>query len=146
MQAEETLWEGHPAQISNLGLYIFCAAAGILTAGIGFAVTLPVAVWQYFSTKKTIYRITNQRLITERGVLNTVADEVELYRVRDTTVKHPFLLRIFGLGHVELVTTDKSDKRILIKAIGDAKSVREMLRSSVEARRMATRTRDIEIS
>lgn len=146
MMEEETLWEGHPSQITNFWQYTFLIIIGVFTAGLGFLVTLPMAIWLYVSTKKTIYRLTNQRFICERGVFSTVADELELYRVRDTTVSQPFLIRLFGLGHIDIVTTDKSDPNVRIKGITDAKEVREIMRTHVEARRLATKTRDVEFT
>ena len=48
----------------------------------------------------TRYMMTEERLFVEKGFLNSVLDEENLYRVRDVRVTRTLGQRIFGLGTV----------------------------------------------
>ena len=71
-------------------------------------------------------------------------DEIELYRIKDSTVDNPFILRILGLGNIRLITSDKSTPVITIPAIKDAREVRETIRKRVEYLRDKKRVREVD--
>ena len=48
----------------------------------------------------TKYMLTEDRLFVEKGFLNSVLDEENLYRVRDVRVSRTLGQRLFGLGTV----------------------------------------------
>jgi hypothetical protein len=134
--SEETLWEGTPSHWANLWIY----AAGILI------VTLPWVLWRWLSLRATRMTLTTQRLRIRTGVLSTHLDELELYRVRDSTLAQTFWQRIVSVGDVVLDTTDASSPRVVLQHLKDAAGVREILRGQVERVRRVQRVREIEMT
>jgi uncharacterized membrane protein YdbT with pleckstrin-like domain len=76
----------------------------------------------------TRYRLTNQRLIKESGLLGRRIDEIELYRIRDTRLHQPFLQRLVGMGDVEVHSADVSGS-FRIENLPGAAEKREQIRS-----------------
>jgi len=134
MAEEETIWTGRPSQVKNLKVFIACV----------LIVPLPYAFWKWLEIRCFHYELTNQRLKTTRGVLNKQLDELELYRVKDTSFEQSFFLRMFGLGDVVLLTSDRSTPELRIEAIPDALDVREKIRTQVEMLRDTKRVREID--
>ena len=151
---EMVLWEGGPSQIKNLVPFAACGAIGLLIAilssavwmGLAVFLVVPIAVaaWRWLVIKCYRYKLTNQRLMVSWGVLSKTRQELELFRVKDTTVIQPLLLRIFSLGNIILDTSDKTTPEIRVEAIRDAREVREKIRSSVLVRRDAKRVQEID--
>lgn len=136
---EKTLWQGGPSQLVNLGLFIVC---GLLCWTVIPAIMIIAA---YLRTKNTIYELTNQRLRITTGTLSRRVDEIELYRVKDSTVVEPFMLRSQGLGNVVVISSDMSTPGVVLLAISNPRAVREKLRTAVESRRDQKRVRVAEM-
>lgn len=139
MMEEKTLWQGGPSQLVNLGLFIVC---GLLCWTVIPAIMIIAA---YLRTKNTIYELTNQRLRITTGTLSRRVDEIELYRVKDSTVVEPFMLRSQGLGNVVVISSDMSTPGVVLLAISNPRAVREKLRTAVELRRDQKRVRVAEM-
>jgi uncharacterized membrane protein YdbT with pleckstrin-like domain len=92
----------------------------------------------------TTYQLTSNRLIMKHGVFTKITDQLELYRVKDYELEEPFYLRIFGIGNVKLITSDKSHPEAFLKAVKDAQDIFESLRHQVEKRRQETKTREFD--
>lgn len=58
----------------------------------------------------TRYALSEDRLFLRRGFLNVRHDEIVLYRVRDLRVSVSLWQRIFGVGSVTVVSTDKRSR------------------------------------
>lgn len=80
----------------------------------------------------TKYSMTETRLFIETGLFNLREDEIMLYRVRDLALMRSFGQRIFGVGTIRVVSSDKSCPDILIKNIKHSKKVKELLSENVE--------------
>src|SRR5438132_1354523 len=76
-------------------------------------------VWSnaYIATRGTIYKITSQRLVVERGVFSKRMEQVDLYRVVDYIVERPFGQRIMGTGNIVLEAMDKTTPEIRIDGV-----------------------------
>lgn len=151
--SEEVLWKGSPSQLLNLvkhGLALVVAVAigvgGFFFPPAWFLLPLPLLwmLWNYLTVRCRVYELTNERLRLYEGVLNQKIDEIELYRVKDTTMERPFWLRIFGLAVLTLDTSDRSHPKVKIEAIADAQNVREKLRKQVEYWRDRKRVREVD--
>lgn len=151
--SEEVLWKGSPSQILNLGKHIaaLLGIAGLTTAGffqplVWIAAPLPLLwmIWNFLVVRCRVYELTNERLRLYEGVLNQKIDELELYRVKDTTMDRPFWLRIFGLSTLRLDTSDRSHPKVEIEAISDGMNLRETLRKQVEFWRDRKRVREVD--
>lgn len=151
--SEEILWKGRPSQLLNIGKHLMAliavvaiAIGGAFFPPIWFALPVPLlwALWNFLVVRCRVYELTNERLRLYEGVLNQKIDEIELYRVKDTTMERPFWLRIFGLAVLNLDTSDRSHPKVSIEAISDAMNVREMLRKQVEYWRDRKRVREVD--
>ena len=91
----------------------------------------------------TIYSFDESRLFVEKGFLNKTIDEVRLYRVLDIGVTRSLLQRIFGLGTIQLHTSDKTLGDFSIVNIKHVMDVKEKLSALIEdereKKRVATR-------
>ena len=132
--SDKVVWTARPSQYLNIFVYIL------------FFWTIIGPLMAYLAIRFTIYEVTEQRFIQKTGVLNQKIDELELYRVRDYRIEKPLYLRIFGLGNLILVTSDKSDPRVAILAIKDVENLRDKIRNSVEIARKKTGTKEVDFT
>lgn len=155
MTEEQVVWKGRPSQILNFWTFAACilaaaaAVVGAILSGLPALAALAVvplgwAVWKFLVVRCRIYELTSQRLRLYEGVFNQVIDEVELYRVKDTTIHRPFILRLFKLGNIELQTSDRTHHHIVMSAIPDGVTVREYIRDYVETVRDRKRVREVD--
>ena len=137
---EEILWEGHPSYWLYTKKW---ALAALLTPLFGAGIVY--AVFLRFWIRSCHYRLTNQRLIWTRGILNRKTDQTELYRVRDVSVAEPLSLRVFGIGHVLVMSSDASTPVEELSGVRDPQAVAEALRAAVEAIRMQRGIRALDV-
>ena len=130
---EKQLYFGRPSQILNIISFIL------------WSWTLFIPLIIYLKTRFTVYEVTNQRIKLKTGILNQEIDECELYRVRDYKIAKPFFQRIFGLGKIELVTSDRSNSNINLNGIKDPENLYNLIRDNVEKIRRKTGTREIDV-
>jgi membrane protein YdbS with pleckstrin-like domain len=154
--AEETpVWSGSPSQWLNFGTFTLCAlAAGGFIAGasiwaeprIAFLAAIPAiaAFWSWITVKTSKFSVTTQRITSQVGVFSRRRWDMELYRVKDTTLSEPFLLRLVSLANIEVVSSDKSTPNMMIPAVKDAEDLRQQIRINVEHMRMARRVRELD--
>lgn len=152
-EAESTVWSGSSSQILNLKYFVLWGAIafiGVLvpndgaryqSALIAISASALVIAWKYFVLKLRVFEVTTQRLKMHSGVFSRKTSELEFYRVSDTQFEQPFFLRIFGLGNVLLISSDKTTPLVKIEAIPLAGALREQIREIVEQRRDAKRVR-----
>jgi uncharacterized membrane protein YdbT with pleckstrin-like domain len=127
---EKEIWSGTPSQWTNFSSYLFW----LLPLGwLGLGVL--ISLWKYLTVKTWKFKITNQRITDEKGVLSKVTNELELFRVKDITLVQPFWLRLVGLSNITLVTSDKSNPLFVIPGVKNGKELREELRTVVDKRR-----------
>jgi uncharacterized membrane protein YdbT with pleckstrin-like domain len=138
MAEEQSLWKGSPSQVVNLGAYLLCLLLFWLVVPIFYA------LWRWIDTRLTEYELTSQRLVFRSGVFNRKTEEIELYRVRDSSLDEPLFLRLFGTGNIVLYATDASAASFVLRAVKAAADVRQKLRAAVEAARDRKRVRSIE--
>jgi uncharacterized membrane protein YdbT with pleckstrin-like domain len=150
---EDILWKGSPSQVLNLGKFLvgLLLIAGIGVGGTFFppawaALVLPLGwmLWEFLKVRCRIFELTTERLRLYSGVLNQTIDEVELYRVKDTSMERPFWFRMFGLSSLYLDTSDRSHPKVELEAISDAVNLRETLRKQVEHWRDQKRVREVD--
>lgn len=93
----------------------------------------------------TRYRLSEDRLFCETGFLNVKSDEVLLYRVRDLRLTMSLGQRIFGVGTVCVVSSDKSMPHLDLKNVKDPRAVKELIHKNVEAAKDKRRMRATEL-
>lgn len=93
----------------------------------------------------TKYSIEDDRLFVETGFFTTHIDEVLLYRIQDMSLKITLGQKLFGVGTISIVSTDKSLSNFDLVNIKDPKKVKEILHDHVEAMKDRKRMRVSEI-
>jgi uncharacterized membrane protein YdbT with pleckstrin-like domain len=151
--SEDILWKGSPSQVLNLGKFLvgLLLIAGIGVGGTFFppawaALVLPLGwmLWEFLKVRCHVFELSTERLRLFSGVFNQTIDEIELYRVKDTSMERPFWFRMFGLSSLYLETSDRSHPKVELEAISDAVELRETLRKQVEYWRDRKRVREVD--
>lgn len=93
----------------------------------------------------TRYALSEDRLFLSEGFLNIKDDEVLLYRVRDIDTSRNLWQRLFGVGTVVVMSSDKSMPNLVLKNIKDPVAVKELIHEQVEEMKLRRRVRVGEI-
>jgi len=164
---DAVVWRGNPSQITNLPIFVMCllfvALGGVgywalghyevddqpwfVSYVFGVWLTIPVLIGfhSWLRTRCHMFELTTQRLRISTGIFSRQTDELELYRVRDASLKQPFFLRLVGLGNIVINTSDHTTPVVVLGAIRGAKRLREQLRTHVESMRDKKRVRHFDV-
>lgn len=93
----------------------------------------------------TAYTLTNKKLTVNRGLFNTVEDDILLYRISDLRLKRSLWQKIFGLGSIEVTSSDKSLPQLDIHNIKNYREFKDLLEESIENDRLRVRFRSAEV-
>jgi uncharacterized membrane protein YdbT with pleckstrin-like domain len=168
--AEETLWKGGPSAMKLVGRVVeialiliiipvaFHYAASRMTdlersaqlARIGWWITallVLVEAIRFFVAlarlRSTLYTITNQRVMIEKGLLTKALSEIDLRYIDDTQFFQSITDRMLGIGNVTIISSDKSTPMYVLAGVRDPRNLREMIRSNsyqVSQRQIFTRS------
>jgi uncharacterized membrane protein YdbT with pleckstrin-like domain len=89
----------------------------------------------------TRYSMTEDRLFFSVGFLNIKDDEILLYRVRDINSSRTLGQRLFGVGTVTVLSSDKSMPTMVMKNIKNPVAVKELIHEQVEEMKIRRRVR-----
>lgn len=122
----EVLWSASEGQVSNAGTF--------LVAFLTFWLVVPIiyAAYRYLRTARHRYTLTDQRLIEESGILIKNVESVELYRIKDISVKGTLTQSVFGRGQVVIQSTDATCPTLLVNAVANPVGVSQLVRNTVE--------------
>lgn len=93
----------------------------------------------------TRYAMSEDRLFTSVGFLSIKDDEILLYRVRDIDTSRSLWQRLFKVGTVTVISSDKTMPTMVLKNIKNPVEVKEMIHSMVEECKLKRRVRIGEI-
>ena len=93
----------------------------------------------------TKYSLSEDRLFVTEGFLNIRDDEVLLYRVRDIDTHRSLWQRLFGVGTVTVISSDKTRPTLVMKNIKEPLMVKELVHKQVEEMKVHRRVRSGEI-
>ena len=93
----------------------------------------------------TRYALSEDRLFISVGFLNIKDDEILLYRVRDIDTSRSLWQRLFGVGTVIVMSSDKTLPTLVLKNIKDPVYVKELIHTQVEEMKIRRRVRFGEI-
>ena len=93
----------------------------------------------------TRYCLSEDRLFISEGFLNIRDDEILLYRVRDIDTRRSLWQRLFGVGTVTVISSDKTMPSLVLKNIKDPIFVKELIHRQVEEMKIRRRVRFGEI-
>jgi len=122
-------WLASAKKWFELSSVIWTILAVVLVSGLIFII--PV----FLRIISRRYRLTSQRLFIERGILSQTIDQTELIRVDDVRLEKTLIDRVFGLGTISLLSTDVSDRLVVIEGIDNADKVAEAVRTNMRSQR-----------
>ena len=128
-QEETAIFELKPAYRAHLGLLVW----GVLLAPVGIGLILLARAW--YLVASTRYRLTTQRLFAETGLIAKNLEEVELFRVKDVTLRQGVLDRLLGVGTVTVLSTDDTAPELALAGVRDPLAAKEALRTAFRAAR-----------
>ena len=94
----------------------------------------------------TRYSMTEDRFFLETGFFNIRTEEILLYRVRDISLSRKLGQRLFRVGTIRLISSDKTMPELIVKNVKDPFEVKEMIHTQVEEMKTKRRMRFGEIS
>lgn len=89
----------------------------------------------------TRYALTEDRLFLSVGFFNVRDEEILLYRVRDISTSRTLWQKIFGVGTITVLSSDKSMPTLVIKNIKCPLATKELLHQQVEEMKIKRRVR-----
>ena len=89
----------------------------------------------------TRYALSEDRLFLSVGFLNIKDDEILLYRVRDIDTGRTLWQRLFGVGTVTVISSDKTMPTLVLKNVKDPVFVKELIHKQVEEMKIKRRVR-----
>ena len=89
----------------------------------------------------TRYALSEDRLFLSVGFLSIKDDEILLYRIRDITTSRSIWQRLFGVGTVTVMSSDKTMPTLQMKNIRNPVAVKELLHNQVEEMKIRRRVR-----
>ena len=93
----------------------------------------------------TRYRLSEDRIFRETGLLNLKEEEVLLYRVRDLELSLRLTQRIFGVGTVSVHSSDKTAPDLNLLNVKRPRQVKELIFRQVEQCKEQRRMRTMEM-
>lgn len=137
-QIERVLWSARPSDVRFIWIYCVC----LLTFWL--LIPLLVMFFLHMYNHSVKYVLTNERLRICSGIFIRRIVDLELYRVKDMSIILPFYMRMFGLGSLELRTSDATTPFVLIEAVPHISKLEEMMRHYVEKRRDEKKVQEID--
>lgn len=137
---EEVVWKGTPSQWTNFSSFVLCALFSWLI------IPIFVAIWRFLEVMTTNYELTNQRLKISHGVLSRSVEDIELYRIKDSSISQSFVQRLVGLYDVQIITSDAKDKNARLCSIRNGNSIKEKIRDLSENERRIKRVREVDMA
>ena len=80
----------------------------------------------------TRYQLSEDRLFLSEGFLNIRDDDILLYRVRDIDTRRNLWQRLFGVGTITVLSSDKTMPTLVLKNVKNPLFVKELIHKQVE--------------
>ena len=101
--------------------------------------------WLGLPVTFTKYKLSDDRIFLEKGLLNTKSDEVLLYRVRDLSMNITLGQRILGVGTINVISSDKTIPLLTLKNVKYPRQVKELIHQTVEKAKERRNMKPMEI-
>ena len=89
----------------------------------------------------TRYAMSEDRLFLSKGFFSIKDEEILLYRIRDIQTTRTLWQRLFGVGTVKVVSSDKTMPNLELKNIKKPLEAKELLHRQVEEMKIRRRVR-----
>ena len=83
----------------------------------------------------TKYKLTEEKILINTGILSINEEEIQLYRIMDVTLQCSFWQRIFNVGTIHCCSGDKTTPEFDIKDVKNPSHVKELLSKNIEIQR-----------
>jgi membrane protein YdbS with pleckstrin-like domain len=163
--AEKELWRGHPSQILNFSTFSVWTLILLFVLAMAFVIKItyykiPVSliivavvvlvaliriIGDYLRLRAIEYIVTTQRVRILSGLFSKDIQEIELFRVKDTMAHQSFLLRLFGLGTITILSGDAHTPQLILTAVPHAIELREKIRQEVMTLRQRFGVRELDV-
>lgn len=151
--AEQELWRGgYSAKamtgawalgvLATVGLIVVCVIAWenpIVRWGV---LAVAVLLWGYlvvvYARRRlgVYYRLTTQRFFHEKGILVHTTDLIEVIDMDDITYRQTIIDRMFGVGTIRIVSSDRSHPDLSVPGIDNVKDVAAKMQEARHNERM----------
>ena len=153
---ESAIWTGSPSQWLNAGwfitsligvgvLFTIAALVGQPFIAVGAVIPAIAAIVQYLKVRSTRIDVTTERITTTVGIFSRRKWDMELYRVKDTMLHEPFLLRLVRRANIQIISSDRSSPSITLPALPNAEWLRQQIRANVERLRLKRGVREMDM-
>jgi len=95
----------------------------------------PSKLWSPRMALMNRYKLTNQRMMYEFGLIGKTTEEIELYRVTDVGVKQHPLERITGIGDIYIASGDASAPTKYLHNVSEPERVKDLIREAARQER-----------
>lgn len=99
--------------------------------------------WRIAVLRSHRYRVSNQRILLESGVLSKRIDEVDMRTIEDIEFRQGVTERLLGIGEIGIIAADKRMARFRLLGVENPREVRELIRAKAfqaTQRQLFTRT------
>lgn len=164
-EEERDLWAGGYSPKAMVGVWALLAIVSVVvivgavlggtvgTVGAGaplvpIAVGLIVVLWLIgacvllYRKWSVRYQVTTQRLIHRHGLVSMTTDRIELIDVDDITFTQGLVERMFGVGTINIRSSDATHPELQLKGIDNVQRVADVID---DARRKERRRRGVHI-
>ena len=94
---------------------------------------MPLSFTRYYLIEK---ENTWLKLFTSIGLLSTVDEEVNVFRIFDISVYQSLFDKLFNVGTITLYVNDESTDKIYIRKVKNPFKVRDLIASHIETERL----------
>jgi len=101
----------------------------LVAAGIGF-IALLYWIFKWLDFKNKVFRITNDRIEYEHGIVAKSVQNMDLWRIQDIALNVNFLQRMFGAGRIIILSSDKDTPVITVGPIYNARQLYDKLKKA----------------
>lgn len=91
-----------------------------------------MGIVRYICLTAVVWIISNDSLCRIRGVFSRHTDYIELYRVVDYSESQTFLQKLWRIKTVCIISTDKTDRKMIIYGASDKCDIVQIIRNRVE--------------
>lgn len=154
---EQVIWKGHPSPAHAAPALLKALVASIIALAIAIAVlsftslsTLVVlltlsglelvlllfVLWHLLKLQFITYEVTTERIRVTSGVLTSVTEATELYRVLDYMIVQSILQRLLKVATIRLIVVDKIGAQLDLHSVPNAQGLVDEIRANVERLRL----------
>ncbi len=127
MNAEETVWSGHPSHWHYFWAWFWGLILAVVLIG------LFIIAWIYLDRSRRTYIVTSRKVILEWGLFAKSSNEVRIADIRSINVIKHGLLGLLGVGDIEFSSAATDKAEIVFASISGATEVRDLVRKYQDA-------------